>query len=200
MKNLTDEQLITRLREGETEPLDELYSRYAKKLYLFFAYSMQVKNAEDLIHDVFLKVIKAANKFDPKKAAFRTWLFSIARNHCLDFLRHEKKIRFVSLEDNKEENEANSHKNLSESLSDQKVEVEPAFIRMSIHEAVNSCIHALTNEEERQVIVLYYSAGKVYREIGDILGYSISSVKKWLSRALEKVRICLEQKGIDSIN
>jgi DNA-directed RNA polymerase specialized sigma24 family protein len=70
MDSAADEQLIHRLREGKTSAIDEIYRRYAKKLYVLFRYTMHAANPEDLVHDVFLKVIESAHIFNPQKASF----------------------------------------------------------------------------------------------------------------------------------
>lgn len=66
----TDEQLIHRLKEGNASAIDEIYRRYAKKLYVLFRFTMHAANPEDLVHDVFLKVIESAHTFNPQKVSF----------------------------------------------------------------------------------------------------------------------------------
>ncbi len=67
MDRLTDEQLMERLQQGQTDALDKLYGRYANKLYAFCYNTTRSKNpqdAEDLVQDVFIRVIKAAHTFN----------------------------------------------------------------------------------------------------------------------------------------
>ena len=101
MAELTDEQLMGRLQQGQTGALDELYRRYAKKLYAFcynFVRAHNPQDAEDLVQDVFVRLIKSAHTFKPEKALFRTWLFRIARNRCLDVIRRKKRVQMAPLE------------------------------------------------------------------------------------------------------
>ena len=96
MTKASDEQLMEQLCQGQTEAMDELYIRYAKKLYAFCYNVMRASDpggAEDVVQDVFLRVIKAAHTFDPQRASFRTWLYHIARNRCLDAIRRQKRVR-----------------------------------------------------------------------------------------------------------
>ena len=99
MNQLTDEQLVERLQGGQAGALDQLYARYAKKLHVFCSYNARSDrlDPEDLVQDVFLRVIKSAHTFDPGKASFRTWLFRIARNRCIDANRRERIIRFIPI-------------------------------------------------------------------------------------------------------
>ena len=72
------------------------------------------------------------------------------------------------------------------------------MIEASIIEAVRGCIDELENEQEKHAIVLYYIVGKVDREIGEILGKSTSMAKHRVKSAQEKIKRCLERKGINS--
>ena len=78
---------------------------------------------------------------------------------------------------------------------DHQETVEQALIKEAGIDAVRTCIDALAQQEERQAIALYYLVGKVYREIGDILGRSTSTAKNYVTSAREKVKRCLEGKG-----
>lgn len=161
---------------------------------------MYIKNPEDLVHDVFLRAIEKAHRFNPKKASFHTWLFRIARNHCIDLLRHKKRINFLSLEQKIVRNNPEQELYLQNILQDENQNIEESAIEVSVYQAVHDCIEALRNKEEKQVLVLYYLIGKVYREISEVIGKSISMVKKRITSAKENVKRCLEQKGINSLD
>ena len=76
---------------------------------------------------------------------------------------------------------------------------EPAIVGTSVAEAVRDCLHELADDDERQAILLYYLGGKVCREIGEILGKSLSMGRNRVKSGPEKVRRCPEGKGIDSL-
>jgi RNA polymerase sigma-70 factor (ECF subfamily) len=196
--SLSDEQLMARLQQGHTHALDELYKRYAKKLYAFCHHATRSKNSEDLVQDVFVRVIKAAPTFNPKKASFRTWVFRIARNRCIDAARRRGKIRFVPL--GRRTGQNNREELVPEDMIvDPNEDVESAVLRAAVIEAVRDCINELDDEDEKQAIVLYYLSGKVYREIGAILGKSTSMARNRVKSAQEQVKRCLERKGITSV-
>lgn len=199
MTGLTDEQLMKQLQQGQTEALDELYRRYAKKLYAFCYNIMRAHNpqdVEDLVQDVFVRLIKAAHTFRPEKALFRTWLFRIARNRCLDVIRHKKRVWMASLESGAGQDDLPP----GDTLADQGADVEGIVLGNALRKAIRDCIHELENEDERQAIVLYYLAGKVYREIGEIIGKSTSMARNRVKSAQERVRRCLERKGIPPLS
>lgn len=204
MHRLTDEQLVERLQQGQSAALDQLYNRYARKLYAFCYTTTHAANAEDLVHDVFLRVIKASHTFNPQKASFRTWLFRIARNHCIDVSRRAKRFKFMPLGDSAAGSEDGEGSVGEQSIAEgaivhQAESVESTVIRSSMVEAVRDCIDQLEQPDEKQAILLYYLADQVYREIGEMLGKSTSMARNYVKSAQEKVKRCLEGKGIHSV-
>jgi RNA polymerase sigma-70 factor (ECF subfamily) len=193
---MNDEQLIAQLQEGSRHSLDELYRRYSRPLFVFIRHSLQAEDPEDIVHDVFMRVIEKAHRFNPKKASFRTWLFAIARNRCIDVLRRQQKVRFLPMEKNIGMDGKESSLSLGNVLADDNPRTSDSSSKAAVAQAVNECIGALQKLDEKQAVVLYYTAGKVYREIGEIIGKSISMVKKHITAAQEKIRKCLEKKGI----
>ena len=71
------------------------------------------------------------------------------------------------------------------------------MIQTVLVQSVRACIDELDGNE-KQAIVLYYMGGKVYREIGQVLGRSTSMARNWVKSAQTKVKRCLEGKGIHS--
>jgi RNA polymerase sigma-70 factor (ECF subfamily) len=198
MRGLSDEQLIEILREGQTSALDELYERYARNLFVFCDHtlgSLDAQETEDLVQEVFIRVIKAAHTFDSTKASFRTWLYQIARNRCIDTKRRRGRFAFLRLDSQSTTATPGDHLPLEEALPALDDDIESQMIESAEGQAIRDCIRALENDEERQAILLYYLAGKVYREIADILGKSLSTAKNRVHTAQEKVKDCLARKG-----
>jgi RNA polymerase sigma-70 factor (ECF subfamily) len=89
---LTDEQLMSRVGEGQDEKaFNELYSRHARRLMGFFlrAFRYDEDEAADACQETFLKVWQAAEQFNPT-SAFRPWLYTIAYNLCRSRFRHSE--------------------------------------------------------------------------------------------------------------
>ncbi len=192
---LTDEQLIERLKNGKPRALDELYRRYATPLYGFCKHLTRIDDPEDLVHDVFMRVIESADAFNPDRASFRTWLFRIARNRCIDVGRHNARVSMISLDTPIGNSNNPGSASIHDTLAADQESVEDTLIHESEVEAVRACIDALAEDDERQAIVLYYFLGKVYREIGDILQKSTSTAKNYVTAARDKLKRCLEHKG-----
>ena len=196
---LSDEQLMEQLQRGQTGALDALYQRYAKRLYAFCYHSTRIhpQDVEDLVQDVFLRVIRGADTYNPRKASFRTWVFRIARNRCIDVVRRSQVVQFTPLTRRAPQDEHDEPFTPQVGIINQEEgDPESAVIGMSTIEAVRNCIAELTDQAEKQAILLYYLGGKVYREIGEMLGESTSTARNRVQSAQQKVKRCLERKGI----
>jgi RNA polymerase sigma-70 factor (ECF subfamily) len=189
---MTDEQIVQLLREGQAAAADELYKKHAKSLYVYLSHVLNVSHPQDVVHDIFIRVIEKAHQFDPKKASFRTWLFRIAHNHAINLFRREKLVKFQSLEQNVGHNFGGKELSLGDTLADETQNLDKSSLALAVRE----CIGRLKKEIERQAIVMYYVLGKNYEELSDVFGKSISAVRTYVVAAGEKVKNCLEAKGI----
>jgi RNA polymerase sigma-70 factor (ECF subfamily) len=194
---LSDEQLMEQLQQGNARALDGLYRRHARGLYIFCRnLAPAPHDPEDLVQDVFLRVIKSAHTFDPQRASFRTWLYRIARNRCIDVARRASLIRFLPI-GSREEGETRRQETVPEEiLVDESQDVESLAIKADIVAAVRECIDRLEHRDEKLAILLYHLSGMVYREIGEVLGKSTSMARNRVKAAQEKVKQCLKSKGI----
>ena len=199
VERYTDERLMDLLKRGETRALDDLYRRYARNLYAFFRSAGGLRtsqDAEDAVHDVFMRVIKGAGNFDPSKASFRTWVSRVARNYAIDAMRRRDRAKTVSIGRPSEPDACTEDLVSQDALPDQAESTETRLIKSATAQAVRDCVGELENEDERQAIVLYYLYDKVYREIGEIFGDSTSMARNRVKSAQTKVRECLERKGV----
>jgi RNA polymerase sigma-70 factor (ECF subfamily) len=189
---MTDEQLIVELKEGNASALNELYRRYAKKLYVFLSNVMKTPDPEDMVHDIFIRVIEKVHQFNPGKASFRTWMFRIAQNQAINVHRRQKIVRFSSLEQNINQGAGGgSALYLKDALEDKRQSIDES----GLIQAVRQCIGELKKDVERRAIVLYHILEKNYEEISQVFQKSVSAVRKYVLAAEEKVKLCLERKG-----
>ena len=96
MQNSTDEQLVALALDGQHPALDMLVERYLKLVYSFVhKYIRDDADAQDVTQEIFVRVWQHLEKFDSAKS-FRPWLYTIAKNACLDFLRRKSHVPFSS--------------------------------------------------------------------------------------------------------
>src|SRR5579883_1130080 len=94
----SDEGLMERYRDGEVRAFEVLLVRHRRSVYNFILRSVaDAAHAEDLLQETFLRVIKGSAEYE-RKARFKTWLFTIARNLCVDASRRGKHRRAQSLD------------------------------------------------------------------------------------------------------
>jgi RNA polymerase sigma-70 factor (ECF subfamily) len=201
MSPLTDEQLVESLQEGDPQALNELYERYAKRLYAFCRYTLgfaDTQEAEDLVHDVFMRLVKAANTFNPELATFRTWLFRIARNLCIDKARRKSRFSFLTFDFKVDQDGGGEQLALERILASPEDGMDDQIQEAELLQEIRDCIQQIQDGEEKQAILLYYFGSRVYREIAEVLGSSLSTAKNRVAAAQQSVKNCLELKGIFS--
>ena len=88
--NESDEEIIVWYNNGDEEAFKVLINRYTTPLYNFTARLTNKNDASDLVQEIFIKAWKNIGRFNPTKASFKTWIFTIARKLNL------KKLLFIS--------------------------------------------------------------------------------------------------------
>jgi len=181
----TDEELMARFQGGDSRAMEQLFARFQKPLFNFF-YRMvrRRETAEDLVQETFLKLCRFGNSFCGENAKFTTWLYSVAGNQCRDYLRHSGRrpeTPIGDLEDSHSDNQIGSYHGNGDSP------VEESLMRAEIGATLKKAISYLP-EKERAAIVLREYQGLEYKEIAEVLGCPIGSVKVLIFRARQRLR------------
>lgn len=174
LNKLTDEEIVRLILDNkDPEYFEVIYNRYAQKVYnksLGFVKS-KVK-AEDVAHDVFLKVFLKLGSFN-FSARFSTWLFAITYNYCVDYVTREKRYKLeykdYSLEEIAEEETTYENEILNIQLDRLKV------------------IMDILLPEEKMILLLKYQDELTIKEIEVVTNLSTSAVKMRLKRSRDKV-------------
>ncbi len=186
----SDRELVDRVLAGDREAFTPLIERYQKKI-LNFMYRMVGERgaAEDLTQEVFLKAYQALPQFR-KAAAFSTWLFRIAHNHCLNALKgRRREVPVTALE------KEPSNGNPLTRLADPSQSTEQHLEHRELHMVVQEKLAELT-PEHRAVLILRDVQGCSYDEIASTLNLEGGTVRSRIHRARmelkEKLRSYLE--------
>jgi RNA polymerase sigma-70 factor (ECF subfamily) len=177
MDEFSDSELISQYLNGTEKALDALVRRYFKQVF-FFA-KTYVKNdaeAEDITQEAFVKAWKNLKKFQPEKK-FKTWLFQIAKNTCIDFLRKHK--NFIAPEALDESQMAES----LERLIDTAPLPEELFQTAEFSKKLDEVL-AWLPEIYQTVVVLHLQQDLTFQEIAEVLNESINTIKSRYRRAL----------------
>lgn len=177
--NITpDTELLDAARQGDQRAFSLLMERYRESLYyMILKIVKKPEDAEDLLIESFAKAFDNLDKYTPQ-FAFSTWLYKIASNTCIDFLR-KKSITQVSM-DSEEGAIADSLSFSSEDTPEQRLIREQRVERLQ--ESVKKLDPAF-----RQVIELRYFEEQSYDEIAQQLHITLASVKVQLFRAKKQL-------------
>jgi len=136
-------------------------------------------DAKDSVQQIFLKVIQELRKY--RVEYFKSWLYMVARNHCLMKLRDRQSKIPVELTENlavAQEETTDWQKRVQNDLT---------------FEMMESSLKEL-NPEQQQCVTLFYLEKKSYREISDTTGFSSLQVKSYIQNGKRNLRILIEKK------
>jgi RNA polymerase sigma-70 factor (ECF subfamily) len=170
-----DQILIQKYLDGDQLCLKMLIDKYTSSIYNFISRFVGDLYIDDVVQEVFIKVWKKLESFDKNKAQFKTWLFVIARNTTTDYLRKKKMILFSSLDKEEE--------NFGESIEDEIILPDEVLQKLQDKEMLDKVLNEL-KDEYKTVLVLHYQEDMSFKEIGEVLGKPLNTVKSYHQRAL----------------
>ena len=182
MQELDELQLIQKAKRGQDEAFEVLVARYFKLVYNFaFGFLKNRTDAEDATQETFVKLWKNLSKFNEDKA-FRSWLYEIAKNTCLDMLR-KKTPGVVQAEVWSEE----SGEWLAWPIEDQGARPEVLTDQNLLRDKFARLAGRLSPEHVR-VLKMYHEDGWNFRQISQKTRQSINTVKSQYYRAVRQLR------------
>ncbi|MCX6735175.1 MAG: RNA polymerase sigma factor [Candidatus Peregrinibacteria bacterium] len=181
MNDFSDLQLVENYIAGDEEALRLLIERYTNVIFAFV--SRYVKDddvAADVVQDVFIKMWKNLESFDRGKN-FRVWLYSIAKNTALDFLKKRKLLNFSAISED-------------EVFDVEDVSPLPNEILKKADEGaiLNEALKQLPSLY-REILLLYYKDDFNFREISEVTGKPLNTVKSIHLRAMKMLRKILKK-------
>ena len=183
--------LVESALRGDEKAFAKLMSRYKDAIYFMLLKMVNNKNdAEDLTIEAFGKAFKNLHQYSPN-FAFSTWLFKIATNNCIDFLRKKKGV-FISIENNQE----NGDNDQPIKLKSGDPNPEEKLIRIQKAILMRRIVHRL-KPRYRVLVELRYFREFSYEEIAKELNLPLGTVKAQLFRAREMLFKMIESTEID---
>lgn len=169
------------LEQGDQKAYAELLQRYRESVFFMMMKMCSNKDdAEDLTIEAFGRAFKKLDQYSPDYA-FSTWLFKIASNNAIDFLRKKKQKFAISLDNKSEEYEGQDH---SQNIKSNTPDPEETFIRKQKNNNLRLLVNNL-KPKYREMIELFYFQEMSHEEISQKLELPIGTIKAQLFRARE---------------
>ena len=169
-----DAELIESVRERDESALAEVYRRYSSAV---FGLAMRVTRnqalAEEVTQEVFVRIWKDPEKYDPSRGTLKTYLLAHAHGRSVDLIRSESSRRI------REDNEARLVAEAGPSIDEEVME-------MQVAQQVRSALGQL-DSLQRSAIELAYYGGHSYREVAEMLGQPEGTVKSRIRAGLRRL-------------
>jgi len=168
---MNETNTIQKILAGDTNAYEHLVARYHVGLIIHCERLVGDRDqAEDVAQEAFIKAFNNLREYNSAKSRFSTWLYKIATNKAIDYLRAAK--RKIPIED-------------IELIVD---EAAPDYESEETKREVRDAVSKLEPPAHRQVIEAYYWYGKSYNQIANQLNVPINTVRTWLRRAKQQLR------------
>lgn len=180
-KALRDFELVTSARKNnDQQAYTQLMKLYRDSIYfMLLKMTNNQSDAEDLTIEAFGKAFKSLDQYTPNYA-FSTWLFKIASNNCIDYIRKQKKRALANASSTDEENEMDFSQNIVSTQPDP----EESFIKTQKKEKIREVVDKL-KPHYKKLVELRYFMEYSYEEIAEELDLPLGTVKAQLFRAKE---------------
>lgn len=176
------ERLAAYKAGGDVSVLGALYEPYMDMIFgVCYQYLRDEAESKDAVMQIFEKLVVDLRHHEVSN--FKSWLHTVARNHCLMKLRAAKVTASHGLSD---ETEQEIHQEVT--TDDNMFDIEGRL------DTLDECLQKLANEQ-RISIELFYLQDKCYRDIAVETGFEMSKVKSYIQNGKRKLKICIENNG-----
>lgn len=175
-------------QQGDARSFEALLHKHQRPVYNFLCRQIgSPAMAEDLLQEVFMRIIQGAAAYK-RQAKFTTWLYTIARNLCVDYARRAKHRKALSLEQPMgRHNAEKSGQSLGERIPDWRPETDRQVIGRQLQHELMHAIEVLP-EDLREVFLMREYLDLPFKEIAEIVGCPENTVKSRMRYALERLR------------
>lgn len=177
----SDEVTVEGILAGDREQFRTLVERHSHRVFrLAFRITGREQDAEEVVQETFLRAYRQLKRFE-SRSTFSTWLYRIAVNCALDWMRKEKRYR------NRDISSAEEAVDVLEALPDGAPQADRMVFSEDVRKKLGLALQTL-GEKERTVFMLRHEEEMSLREIGDLLQISENAAKHCLFRAVRKLR------------
>lgn len=180
-----DAVLMKRFQDGDESAFAELVEKYKIPVFNFVLRQVgRHGDAEDIAQNVFVQIFRSIDRYEPR-AKFTTWMFTIARNLCLNEFRRRQRHPVQSIHEASSENARTDSSIQFMDASSRTPDVQSSD--RELEERILQAIHKLP-ENQRAAVLLCRFEGLSYEEIASVLHTSLGATKALLHRARETLK------------
>jgi len=174
----TDAELVSLYRkEADLNVLGKLYQRYMDLIYgVCLKYLKDPEAAKDAVIHIYEELISKLKQHEVSH--FKSWLYTLSRNHCLMQLRKEKGRSTVEIAEKFMQSEEMLH-------------LDSVMEKESQLNSMEKCLEQLS-EEQKSCVTLFYLQGKCYNEITELTGIEWNKVRSFIQNGRRNLKLCME--------
>jgi len=195
LEKLADEKLMARFQKGQMRAFEILLRRHRGGVFRFILrFTANRDTAEDLLQDTFMRVVAKKVSFE-RRSKFTTWLYTIARNLCIDHLRKMRHRNALSLDQPRNPG-SESEVTLMDRVGSKDA---PPDERAHEHRLRGHIARAVAelSQEQREVFLMREESGLPFDEIASIVGAPLNTVKSRMRYALQNLKAKLQAQGVE---
>jgi RNA polymerase sigma-70 factor, ECF subfamily len=192
LKRATDNELIARYLTGKARAFDQLLERYQEPL---MAYLLRMTSnravSEDLFQETFIRVLRGLSKYE-ERGHFRSWLYRMATNLCIDYFRQQGRRPNVSLDQSVS---GDTTASLQDILPDKKAGPERKMREARVEAAIDEAVQKLP-ETHRQVYLLRTVSELSFKEVAAVMDCPLGTALGRMRDALAKLKQTLGEEWL----
>lgn len=177
---MEDEQLLAEQAKTDEEAFSKLYEKYLPQIFGYVARRLGNRaEAEDLVSNIFLRVLENIKSFNPAKSNFKSWLYTITTRMMIDYFRTHSNKKSEAIE---------KAEMFTDPAGNPREKAEQAEDRAKVHEVIKKL-----PERHQKVILLKYFSDLSIEDIAEILGVTKNNASVIIHRALEAFEITYQR-------
>ena len=167
-----DHDIMLSVREGDVQKLGLLFNKYSKEIFNFFQFQIKDRlKSEDLLQNVFYNILKYRHTFK-NGSNFKAWMYTIARNEKNKHFKHDK-VKTIDMDPE----HANEEKSNPENDLERKTEMK--HLKKALEKI---------SPDNRELIILSRFNGLQYKQISEIMGCKVGTIKVRMYRAMKELK------------
>ncbi|HZG24143.1 MAG TPA: sigma-70 family RNA polymerase sigma factor, partial [Chitinophagaceae bacterium] len=174
----SDRELVELFKStGDMKILGSLYERYMELVYgVCLKYLQDVELAKDSVMQIFEELGPRLQKHEVEH--FKSWLYTVSKNHCLMLLRSPKNVRTIGL-------------NTETMQSGEEMHLNGIFRKEADFEKLEKCLEGLS-PEQKQSVELFYLQQKCYKDIAEITGKDLNKIRSLIQNGRRNLKNCMD--------